>query len=444
MTMKTPVGKPLYITGAFIVDPAQKISKKMEILLEEGKVSALGKPGHLAAKAKSIKAETLNATGYHLVPGFVDLNCHIYEPGGEGIESFQSGSRAAAAGGFTSLAILPSTTPVHDNAFLTDLILRRAQENSLVRIFPVGAVTTAKEGKKLAEIGSMVAAGAKAVSDSGQSIMDTYLMRKAMEYSRAFSIPVFSYAEDKTLFGQGVMSEGVHSSRLGLRGIPAAAEEIMVARDIVLARHTHGRLHFSSISTKGAVKAIRAAKKAGLAITAETNPQYFSLTVDAIESYDANYKCFPPLREDSDIAAIIEGLADGTLDCIASNHVPLSRAAKGAGFEAAQPGMISLETTLPLALELVRKKKLRLERLVELLAKNPAKILGLEDLGHLKKGAKADLVLIDLDHKYTLEEDMLRGAARNTPFIGKKFQGIVHMTIVNGTIVHQEQAKKKK
>ena len=438
MNMKTPIGKPLYITGAILIDSTQKLHKKMDILLAEGFITAIAKPGELKAKAKAYKAENIVADSYYISPGFVDLNTHVYEPGVEHLESFVSVSRAAAAGGFTALAVLPSSTPIHDNGFMTDLILRRAREHSSVRIFPIGAATAGKEGKKLAEIGSMVAAGARAISDAGQSITDSYLMRKALEYARAFSVPIFSYAEDSFLLGKGVMHEGFHSNRLGLRGIPAAAEEIMVARDIVLARHTSGRLHFSSISTKGAVAAIRAAKKEGLGITAETNPQYFSLTVDSIASYDANFKCFPPLRENTDVEAIIEGLADGTIDCIASSHTPQSMASKGMGFEAASGGMISLETVLPLTLELVRKKAFGLEQMLKLLARNPAKILGEEKLGILKPGARADVVLLDLDYKYTYQNTKVQSAARNTPFIGRKFQGIVHTTIANGTVIYRK------
>lgn len=438
MTTKTPIGKSLLLSGAVLVDPAQKIHKKMDVLFQHGLVAALGKPGELKAKAKAAKASEIDADGMLLAPGFIDLNAHIYEPGAEHLESFATGSASAAAGGFTSLAIQPSSTPLNDNAFMTDFILRRAQENSSVRIFPIGTASAAKEGKRLAEIGSMAEAGAKAVGDAGKSIMDSYLMRKALEYTRAFSLPVFSYAEDSYLFGSGVMGEGIHSNRLGLRGIPAAAEEIMVARDIVLARHTNGRLHFSSISTKGAVEAIRVAKKEGLAITAETNPPYFSLTIAAIASYDANYKCFPPLREQEDVDALVEALADGTLDCIATNHTPQSMASKNVSFEAASAGMIGLETALPLCLELVRKKKISLDRLVELLSLNPAKIISEEKrLGTLRVGAVADAVLLQLNHKFTYESSMVRSAARNTPFIGHKFQGIVHTTFVNGSIVHQ-------
>ncbi len=444
MTTKTPVGKALLISGATVVDPAQKIHKKMDVLFQNGLVAALGKPGELKAKAKAAKAIEIDATGLVLAPGFIDLNTHICEPGAEHLESFVTGSAAAAAGGFTSLAVMPSSTPVNDNAFMTDFILRRAQENSSVRIFPIGATSAAREGKKLAEIGSMAEAGAKAVSDAGKSISDSYLMRKALEYTRAFSLPVFSYAEDSYLFGNGVMGECIHSNRLGLRGIPAAAEEIMVARDIVLARHTKGRLHFSSISTKGAVAAIRAAKKEGLAITAETNPHYFSLTIDVISSYDANYKCFPPLRDQEDVDALVAGLADGTLDCIATNHTPQSMASKSLSFEAAAAGMIGLETAFPLSLELVRKKKISLDRLVEVLSLHPAKILSEEKhLGSLRVGFAADAVLLDLEHKFTYESAQVRSASRNTPFIGQKFQGIVHTTFVNGTMVHQSSGIKK-
>ncbi len=439
---KTLPGKALYIINAELLDPSSKLKGKGEILLHDGKIAAIGKPGELRNKAKSLKATTKEAGGLLVTAGFIDLQCHIYEPGQEHVESFMSASLAAAAGGFTSLCVKPDTTPINDNAFMTDFLLRRAREHSLVRILPIGAMTVAKEGKRLAEMGSMAAAGIVAVSD-GIGISDSYLQRKALEYSRAFNLPVFLHAEDRPLMGSGVMHEGINSNRLGLRGIPAAAEDIAVARDLVLAKHTGGKIHFHSLSTRGALEMVRAAKRDGLQFTVETNPQYFTLTCDAISSYDANYKCFPPLREKEDVAAVIEALADGTIDAIATNHLPQSRSSKEQAFEFASPGMIGLETALPLSLRLVKKKQLKLERMVELLTSAPAKVLGLEkSQGTLKISANADLVFLDLKKKYQFTESSVHGAAKNTPFFGESFEGQVQTTIVNGSIVFDRGEEK--
>lgn len=436
MKTKTLVGKSLYITGATLLDPTQKLERAGDLLLSEGKILAIGKPKELAAKAKALKARVLDCAGLMLAPGFIDLNAQLPDPGAEARESFASISQAAAIGGFTTLATMPCTTPIHDNAFMTDFILRRAQENSAVKITPLGSISAGQEGKRLAEIGSMVAAGARAVCDLGAGLADSYLMRKALEYSKAFNIPIFSFPSDRTLVGQGVIHEGIHSNRLGLRGIPAAAEEIGVYRDTVLARHTGAKLHLSSLTTAGAIRAVKRAKEDGVVFTAETNPHYFTLTAEAISSYDTSYKCMPPLRTLEDIDAIIQALADGTLDCIATQHTPQSRSTKAVGFEQAAPGMIALETALSLALRLVKQKQLKPLRLVELLSTNPAKVLGLgSEYGSLRPKSAADIVIFDPKASYTLSENSLGSLSRNTPFLGEKMQGRVVYTLVNGTII---------
>lgn len=437
MITKTTAKKnsALYVSGAHIVDPAQKWNGEGDLLVEGGKVAAIGKPGSLKVKAKSLKAETFEANGFFLAPGFVDLHCRIHEPGAEHIESFATGSMSAASGGFTTLLVQPLSEPVHDNAFMTDFIRRRAKENSSVRIIPMGALSGGREGKRLAEIGSMVAAGARAVGDAS-AVENTYLMRKALEYVRAFAVPVFSFPEDRALSGQGVMNEGWNSNRLGLRGIPAAAEEIVVARDIVLLRHTRSRLHFQSVSTAGSLRAIRLAKEEGLAITAETNPAYFTLTSDAIATYDANFKIFPPLRTDDDVEAVVAALKDGTIDCIASAHTPQTRFSKEQAFEHAGAGMIALETTLPLTLDLVKRKLISPSRMVELLSQAPAKILGLDsEIGSLKTGCYADFVLFDPRENFTFAEKHVHSASRNSPFLGRKMQGMIKYTFVGGSQV---------
>jgi dihydroorotase len=440
---KTSIAESLYVKGAHILDPSQKWNKMGDLLIVKGKVVGIGKPGEFAKKAKALKAKEIDAKGLFLSPGFVDLNCAIYEPGSEQVEGFASGSRAAAAGGFTSLLIKPFTTPVHDNAFITDFVFRRAKENSIVRIFAMGALTSSREGKKLSEMGAMAAAGVKAVGD-GIAITDTYLMRKALEYAQAFFLPVFSFPEDRLLAGQGLMNEGWNSNRLGLRGIPSAAEEIAVHRDLVLARHTHGRLHIQPISTAGSIEAIRAAKKAGLKVTTDTSAPYFQLTSDAIASYDANYKVFPPLRSDEDREAIVNALKDGTIDAISSFHTPQSRVSKAQSFENASAGMIGLETTFHHTIELVHRKKISPMRLVELLSSAPAKILGIEkEVGSLKIGCNGDFVLFDSKGSSYYEESNCKSAARNSPFFGQKLKGKIHSTYVGGTLVHSSRGNLK-
>lgn len=443
MRTKTPNAKALYITGAHAIDPGLKLNKKIDLLAIDGKIAAIGKPGELKAKAKNAGAQVVSGNGLFLCPGFVDLNCTIHEPGNERIENFASGSAAAAAGGFTSLLVKPTSEPVNDNAHMTDFVLRRAQENSSVRVIPMGALTGNREGKKLAEIGSMASAGARAVGD-GLCVADTYLMRKALEYVKAFGLPIFSFPEDKSLTGLGVMHEGLNSNRLGLRGIPSAAEEIMVSRDIVLARHTKGRLHFQPLSTKGSLELVRQAKAEGLPITAETCPVYFTLNSNSIATYDANFKCFPPLRSPHHLESVIEAIKDGTIDVISSGHLPQSRASKEQSFEHATPGMIGLESTFSLVLELVRKKKITPSRLVELLSANPAKILGLYgEIGTLKVGARADLVLFDPEKKFVFDDSRVFGASKNSPFLGTKMQGLVEQTFVAGTEVYSCGKRKK-
>lgn len=435
MITKTPPAKALLVTGAHLIDPSQKKNALADLLVENGKVAAIGKPGELKARAKGLKAEVIDGQGLFLAPGFVDLNCAIHEPGAEHVEGFATGSRAAAAGGFTTLLVKPVTDPVNDNAFITDFVTRRAKENSLVRIVPMGALSAGREGKRLAEIGAMTAAGVRAVGD-GIAIVDSYLMRKGLEYSRAFSVPVFSFPEDRTLAGQGVMNEGWNSNRLGLRGIPTAAEEIAVSRDIVLARHTRGLLHLQPVSTVGSLSAIRHAKSQGLSVTAETSPAYFTLTSDVIATYDANYKVFPPLRSQEDVDAVIEALADGTLDCVSSAHSPQGKSAKEQAFEHSAPGMIGLESTFHLTLDLVRKKRISPLRMIELLSWAPARILGLEAAGTLKAGANADFVLFDPKGSFWHKDENLHSASRNTPFLGQKLPGALHSTYVGGTLVH--------
>lgn len=430
--------RPLYIRGGTVIDPVHGLDDPADVLVAEGAIAAIGKPKSLEKKAKELGAERIDAKDNIVCAGFVDLNARMGEPGADPVECLASGSASAAAGGFTSVACMPGFAAVNDNAFMTDYILRHAREKSVIRFFPIGALTLGSQGEKLSEVGSMVEAGVVALADDGRAVMDAYLMRKSLEYAKAFDVPVFSFPQDKNLVGKGVMDEGVQSCKLGLRGIPAAAEEIQVARDIVLARHTDGRLHLSSLSTKGAMNAVRDAKASGLTnISAETSPPYFSLTSNDVTTYDARFKCFPPLRSKEHVDAIIAALADGTLDAISSMNMPQSPSSKDMVFEHAAPGMIGFETTLPLALELVRAERLTMERMIYLLTHGPAKILGLDrkGIGELKIGGPADIVVFDPDFKYTLHESLLSGPSKNSPFLGRRLQGMVRYTIVAGAVV---------
>ncbi len=443
MITKTPVAdRALLISGAHVVCPASGLNGRFDVLVERGNISAVAKPGELKSKASAIKAEIFQAKGLVLAPGFVDLQTWIWEPGQENLEGFASAGRAAAAGGFTLVSPMPATSPLHDNAFMTDFIQRRAREHSMVKVLPVGALTQGREGKRLAEIGAMAAAGVRAVGD-GIPLMDTYLMRKALEYCRGFGVTVYSRAEDQALVGAGLMHEGFSSNRLGLRGIPAAAEEIMVWRDIVLAKHTKGRVHFSSISTKGAVEAVRRGKEMGLAISAETNPHYLAFTCNDVDSWDPNLKVFPPLRTPDDVAALRDALADGTIDALATQHMPRSSSSKAQSFELAEPGMIGLETAFSVLAGLVHEKSLSPKRLVELLSSGPARILGIEDrgAGSIRRGAPADLVVLEPGAAFTPRAENCQSGAKNSPFFGRKMRGQVRATIVNGTVVYQSKGK---
>ena len=423
-----------YIRGGLVIDPKHGLDEPSDLLVIDGRIAALAKPKSLEKRAKEVGAGLIDAKGLIVCPGFVDLNARLGEPGADPSECIASGSAAAAAGGFTSIACMPSFGTINDNAFITDYFLRNARETALVRLFPVGAVTQGSRGEALAEIGSMHSAGVVALADDGRPIMDSYLMRKALEYAKAFGLPIFSFPQDRYLVGKGMIDEGVQSCKLGLRGIPAAAEEIMVARDIVLVRHTDGRLHLSSISVKGALNAIREAKASGVKITAETNPQYFTLTSNDVTTYDARFKCFPPLRGKEHVDAVIDALADGTLDAIATAHTPLSPSSKDMVFEHAEPGMPGFETALPLALSLVSRGKLTIERMVHLLTYGPAKALGLRGLGEIHQGGPADIVAFDPDGEIV-------PVTKTSPYFGRKLKGRVMFTMVGGRIAFDAQGK---
>ncbi len=419
--------KPLLIKNGRVVDPASGLDDKRDLLIEGGRIAALDR------SISRADAEVFDAANLIVAPGFIDMHVHLREPGKEGAETIATGARAAAAGGFTAVACMPNTQPVNDSPLVTRYILGQAAQAGGARVYPVGAVTKGQAGEELAEIESMRAAGVVAVTDDGRPVWNSRILRRAMEYCAALGIPLIDHCEDPHLAAGGSMHEGEWSLRLGLRGIPALAEELPLLRNARLAVLTGARIHIAHLSTRGALEIVRTAKKEGVRITCEVTPHHFTLTDEACRDYDTRAKMNPPLRSAEDVAALIEGLADGTVDAIATDHAPHSETEKQTDFEAAPFGIIGLETALGLALEqLVHSGKISLTRLVELLSTNPARILGVEG-GALKIGAPADVTLFDLERKWTYRAEQGLSKSRNTPFDGRSFRGGPVATLVAGT-----------
>ncbi|MBI5967961.1 MAG: dihydroorotase [Deltaproteobacteria bacterium] len=437
----------LLIKNVRILDPASGIDGQMDVLVEGSKIAEIrqgipeSKVGWNGPKGEPkdpahLSGGVIDGTGKVLVPGLIDMHCHLREPGFEYKETIESGSKAGAAGGYTSLVCMANTLPVNDTRAVTDYILRQARERALTNIFPVGAVTKELKGESLAEIGELRDAGVVALSDDGKPLMNAGLLRRALEYASSFGLTIISHCEDLNLVGQGVMNEGFVSTTLGLRGTPNAAEEVMILRDITLAELTGASLHIAHVSTAGSVRAIREAKARGVQVTAETAPHYFALTDEAVRGFDPNTKMNPPLRTAKDVAAVIVGLKDGTLDAIATDHAPQTAIEKDVEFEYAANGIIGLETALPLTLKLVHEGHLTLMEAIEKFTLKPARILGLSK-GELKVGADADLTLIDLNRKQTIEVSKFKSKSRNSPFQGWELKGFAVLTIVAGRIVHR-------
>jgi dihydroorotase len=382
--------------------------------------------------------EVVDAAGRVVVPGFIDIHVHLREPGYEYKETVATGTRAAAAGGFTAVACMANTDPVNDTRSVTDLILARARTEGVVRVFPIGAVTRGLKGAELAELGELAEAGCVAYSDDGRPVMSSALYRHALEYAHAFGKPIISHAEDAGLAEGGVMHEGVVATELGLRGIPAAAEEIMVARDIALAELTGQRVHIAHVSTAAAVRLLRDAKARGVPVTGEVTPHHLILTDEALRTYDANAKMAPPLRAKRDVEACREALADGTLDAIATDHAPHATTDKEVELDRAANGIVGLETAVALCLtHLVRERVLDLGTLVARLTAGPARVLDLPG-GSLTPGAPGDLTLLDLDREHTIEPARFYSKSRNTPFAGWRCIGAPWMTIVGGRVVMRD------
>ncbi|KXS42754.1 MAG: dihydroorotase [Candidatus Frackibacter sp. T328-2] len=421
--------KKLLIKGGKVVSPADDLNEELDLLVVDGKVT------EVAEEIDASEAEVIDATGKIVTPGLIDMHVHLREPGFEHKEDIKSGTESAAAGGFTSVACMPNTEPVVDNATVVNYINDKAKINAKVNVFPIGSITKGLEGKELAEIGFMKEAGIVAISDDGETVMNSELMKLALEYVKAFDLPVISHCEDKTLTENGVVHEGYYSTVTGLDAIPAAAEDIIVARDIRLAEMTGTPLHIAHVSTKRAVELVRDAKARGVQVTAEVTPHHFTLTDEAITTFDTNTKVNPPLRSSEDVTAIKEGLADGTIDVIATDHAPHAWEEKDVEYDYAPFGIAGLETALPLVItELVKPEVLSLEEAIEKLTINPAQILSLNK-GRLTVGEDADITVIDLDQEYEVDANKFYSKGKNSPFIGEVLGGRAVATIVNGKLV---------
>jgi len=426
--------RTLLLRKGRVIDPANGIDGPADLLVENGRIAAIfrGKQKRMVPPDCLV----IDLAGLWVVPGLIDMHVHLREPGQEYKEDIASGTRAAAAGGFTAVACMPNTSPVNDCRAVTVQILTAAAGGP-ARVYPVGCISKGSRGEELAEFGELRAAGAVAVSDDGQPVVNSQLFRRALEYAGNYNLPVISHAEELTLSKGGVMNEGEMSIRLGLRGIPTAAESVAVYRDLALAGFTGRPVHIAHVSTREAVDLIRRAKALGQPVTAETAPHYFTLTEKAVGQYDTNAKMNPPLRSEDDRQAVLAGLADGTIDAIATDHAPHTTLEKELEFDRAANGIIGLQTAVPLALELVRQKVITPARLVELLAVNPARILGVTG-GSLKPGAPADITVIDPGKGFDFTAESILSKSRNSPFIGQRLTGKAVMTVMAGNITYNE------
>lgn len=420
----------LLIQGGHVIDPG-RFNGVADVLIENGKISAVGPK--LVAPAG---ATVIQAAGQLVLPGFVDLHVHFREPGFEYKETIQSGTAAAVAGGFTTVCAMPNTNPVNDNQSITEFMIERARAAGNAHLYPIGAITKGSEGKELAEIGDLRRAGCVAISDDGKPVMNSLVMRRAMEYARAFDVPVVDHCEDLHLSEGGCMNEGLVSTELGLPGIPSAAEDVMVARNVSLAELTGARLHLAHISTAGSVRMVREAKARGLKVTAEACPHHFTLTEELTRGYNTHAKMNPPLRTSQDVQAIKEGLRDGTIDVIATDHAPHATQEKQQEFTEAPFGIVGLETALSLTLALVEEGVLTLESAVDKLSTAPAKAFSL-NAGTLAVGAPADVAIVDPNRQWEVDPSRFRSKSRNTPFAGWKVKGRVTTTIVSGRVVFE-------
>ncbi len=422
----------LLIKNGRLMDPSSKTDARLDVLIDKGKIAKI------AAGISAADALVLDAKECIVAPGFIDLHCHLREPGQEISETIESGTQAAARGGFTAVCPMPNTQPVNDNAAVTRSMMERAAAVAPVRVWPIGAASKESKGEQLAEIAAMQKAGAVAVSDDGKPVASARLLRQVMDYCSQLGLPVIDHCEDSSLAAGGVMREGPRSMRLGLKGMPAAAESICVGRDVEVAALTGGRLHIAHLSTAASLEHVRAAKKRGIAVTCEVTPHHFTLTDEDVE-YDSRFKMNPPLGSREDRAALLEGLADGTVDAIATDHAPHHPASKDVEFDRAPFGILGFETAIGLALrELVHTKRMPLMRMVELFTFGPARVLGKQNgAGKLAEGCDADVTILSLEREWMYRAEESPSRSRNTPFEGQKFKGGPVATIVAGKIAYR-------
>ena len=424
--------KPLLLKGGKLVDPSQGLNKIGDLLIADGKIAGVG--GSISGPDES---EVVSCDGMIVSPGFIDVHCHLREPGREDVETIATGARAAAAGGFTAVCAMPNTDPVTDNQAAVGFIVRQAQRAGAARVYPIGAISVGQDGKVLAEFGEMVGAGAVAVSDDGRPVASAQLMRTALEYARTFRIPVIDHCEEPTLSAGGSMNEGIVSAQLGLKGIPAEAEEIMVIRDILLARLTGGHVHLAHMSTKGSVELIRWGKERGIRVTAEVCPHHLSLTEESVRGYETNAKMNPPLRTTKDVEALREAVKDGTIDLIATDHAPHHYDEKEREFADAPNGIVGLETALAVVVtNLVEKGGLKFPDLVDRMSCTPARLFNLAG-GSLKKGGVADVTVFDPSERWKVDPSQFLSKGRNSPYTGMTLVGRAACTIVAGSVVYR-------
>lgn len=421
------------IKGGHIIDPKSGRNGAFDIIIDKGKIVEIGNDLEFTT------GDIVDVTGKYVIPGLVDAHCHLREPGFEYKEDIETGTQSAAVGGFTSIACMPNTNPVIDNESVVKNIITRAKQDGFVNVYPIGAITKGQAGEELSEIGELKFAGAVAISDDGRPVKKASIMKKALQYASMFDITVISHCEDLEIAEEGFMNEGYQSTIMGLKGIPSAAEEIMVARDLILAEYTNAPIHIAHVSTELSVDLIRNAKKRGVKVTCETCPHYFVLTEEACDGFNTLAKVNPPLRTKKDVDGIIEGLKDGTIDIIATDHAPHHIDEKNVEFAAAANGMVGFETALPLAITyLLKTNVLTLEQIVEKMCINPSKILGLNK-GSLEVGKAADMAIIDVDEDVTVDITKFKSKSKNSPFNGYKLKGAVYYTIVNGKFVVREK-----
>lgn len=423
----------LLIRNGHVIDAKTGLNEISDILIEDGLIAGTG------IGIDSTGCEIIEAGGMYVIPGLVDAHCHLRDPGYEYKENIESGTRSAAKGGFTSIACMPNTNPVLDNEALIKYVINKAKSDGLVNVYPIGAVSKGLKGEELSEIGELKFAGAVALSDDGKPVNNSSLMKKALQYASMFDITIISHCEDLDLVDEGLMNEGYYSSVLGLKGNPAPAEEVMIARDLILAEYTKATIHIAHVSTELGVDLIRNAKRRGVNVTAETCPHYFSLTDQACEGFNTNAKVNPPLRTQKDLEAIIEGLKDGTIDIISTDHAPHHKDEKNVEFKQAANGLVGFETAFPLAITyLVKPGHLTLEQLVKKMCLNPSKMLGLNK-GTLELGFSADIMIFDINEQYTVDINKFESKSKNSPFDGFKLFGQPQYTIVGGNPLVREK-----